>query len=159
MTMSDVDRMKVDLHGTPTTIAAIAALHTPARIVPRRTTPFQRSVWRLRAVIDRYRIASNGEIVLVLYSIDTAQFMDAYLPAKSCLGQRARDRTGMLAARNSLMSGCPQVTAAWQLLGVTVEIGGVGYWNPVRTTRGALPNGAELRPVTNLKVVTGCGVG
>jgi hypothetical protein len=29
----------------------------------------------------------------------------------------------------------------------------------VKTTRGALPNGAELRPVTNLKVLTGCGVG
>jgi len=70
MTLSDPDRMHVDLHGTPTTIEAIASLPTPPRIVPRRTTKFQRNVWRLRAVVDRYRIASNGEIVLVLYSID-----------------------------------------------------------------------------------------
>jgi hypothetical protein len=116
-------------------------------------------VWHLRSVIDRYRIASNGEIVLILYSIDSAQYMNAYLPNPHCLGPRARDRTGMIAARNQLTSRCAKVTPAWQLVGLTVDIGGVGFWNPNRTTRGALPNGAELRPVTNLKIVNGCGVG
>jgi hypothetical protein len=159
MTLSDAGVKQVNLHAKDTTIGDIAALHTPARIVPRRTSPFQRQVWRMHAVIDRYRIASNGEIVLILFSIDTGQFMDAYLPARNCLGARARDRTGILAARNELTSRCPKVTAAWQLLGITVEVGGVGFWNQVRTTRGALANGAELRPVTNLKVLTGCGVG
>jgi hypothetical protein len=159
MNMSDVDRMKVNLHPEDTTIATIAALHDPRSIIPRRTTAFQRHVWRVRAVVDRYRIASNGEIILILYSIDTGQFMDAYLPSKPCLVPRARDRTGMLSARRAFTSRCPNVTAAWQLIGITVEIGGVGYWNPVRTTRGALQNGAELRPVTNLKIVTGCGIG
>jgi hypothetical protein len=158
MNLSDADRMKVNLHPQATTIAALAALHDPRSIVPRRTTAFQRRVWQMRAVVDRYRIASNGEIVLILYSIDTGQFMDAYLPAKECLGSKARDRTGMIAARRSLTSQCPRVTAAWQLVGISVEIAGVGFWNPSTTTRGALPNGAELRPVTNLKVVSGCGV-
>jgi len=159
MTLSDVDRMKVNLHPEQTTIAAIAALHDPRSIIPRRTTAFQRQVWRMRAVVDRYRIASNGEIILILYSIDTGHFMDAYLPAKRCLVPKSRDRTGMLSARSAFTSKCPTVTAAWQLLGITVEVGGVGYWNPVRTTRGSLPNGAELRPITNLKIVTGCGIG
>jgi hypothetical protein len=155
MNLSDADRMKVNLHPEDTTIAAIAALHDPTSIVPRRTTTFQRQVWRLRAVVDRYRIASNGEIILILYSIDTGQFMDAYLPSLPCLVKRARDRTGMLSARKEWTSRCPSVTAAWRLIGVTVDVGGVGYWNPVRTTRGALANGAELRPVTNLKIVSG----
>ena len=155
MNLSDVDRMKVNLHPEDTTISAIAALHDPRSIVPRRTTPFQRRVWRLRAVVDRYRIASNGEIVLILFSIDTNQFMNAYLPSVPCLVKRARDRTGMLSARKAWTSRCPKVTPAWRLIGVTVEVGGVGYWNPVRTTRGALKNGAELRPVTNLKIVSG----
>lgn len=158
MNLSDADRMKVNLHPEDTTIAAIAALHDPRTIGPRRTTAFQRQVWRLRAVVDRYRIASNGEIILILYSIDTGQFMDAYLPSRPCLVPRSRNRTGMLSARNAFTSRCPAVTAAWQLIGITVEVGGVGYWNPVRTTRGALQNGAELRPVTNLKIITGCGV-
>jgi hypothetical protein len=159
MTLSDPDRMKVNLHGEDTTISAISALHAPARIIPRRTTTYQRQVWKMRAVVDRYRIASNGEIILILYSIDTGQYMDAYMPAKQCLGPRARDRTGMIAARNAFTSRCPAVTPAWNLIGITVEIGGVGFWNPNKTTRGALANGAELRPVTNLQIVTGCGIG
>jgi hypothetical protein len=159
MTLSDPDRMRVDLHGADTSIPAIAALHPPLRITPYRTTQFQKHVWHLRAVVDRYRIASNGEIVLILFDIDSGRFMDAYIPAKACLGRDARDRTGILSARSQLTSRCPTVTWQWQLVGITVEIGGVGFWNPVKTTRGALPNGAELRPVTNLRVVTGCGVG
>jgi hypothetical protein len=159
MTLSDPMRRLVDLHGTTTSIGDIAKLKAPARTPRTRSTPFQRRVWHLRTVIDRYRIASNGEIVLVLYSIDTAQYMDAYLPNPHCLGAGARDRTGMISARKQLTSHCPTVTAAWQLLGATVELGGVGFWNPSRATRGALSNGAELRPVTNLEIVNGCGIG
>lgn len=159
MTLSDRQRRLVDLHRLPTSIAAIAKRRTPASTPMNRTTSFQRHVWRLRTVVDRYRIASNGEIVLILYSIDSAQYMNAYLPNPHCLGRRARDRTGMLSAREQLTSHCPPATAAWQLLGVTVDLAGVGFWNPSRDTRGALPSGAELRPVTNLRVVSGCGIG
>ena len=158
MTLSDTERKAVELDREPTTIAGIARQIRPPLIPARRSTAFQRRVWGLRVVVDRYRIASNGEVVLILYSIDTGQFMDAYLPARQCLGARARDRTGVLAARHELMSRCPRPTASWQLVGITVEIAGVGFWNPSTSTRGALPNGAELRPVTNLKVVSGCGV-
>lgn len=159
MTISDLDRGRVRFDRLPTTLSDIASLASPQEITIRRATRFQLNTWRLRVVVDRYRIASNGEIVLVLYSIDSAQYMDAYLPSPQCLGPRARDRTGMISARKQLTSHCPTVTAAWQLLGATVELGGVGFWNPSRATRGALPNGAELRPVTNLKIVNGCGIG
>jgi hypothetical protein len=159
MTLSDPQRNTVVLHGTPTTIADVAKLPAPARTPQSRTTSFQRRVWRMRAVIDRYRIASNGEIVLILYSIDSAQYMNAYLPNPHCLGRRARDRTGMIAARKQLTDRCPVVRPLWQLLGITVDLAGVGFWNPSRVTRGALPNGAELRPLTNFKIVNGCGIG
>jgi hypothetical protein len=159
MTLSDVDRAAVDLHGATTTIAALAKLAPPKRIVAARMTAFERRVWRLHAVVDRYRIASNGEIVLILYSIDTGQYMDVYLANPTCLGQRARNRSGMVTARRELTSHCPQVTAAWQLLGATVDVAGVGFWNPSTRTRGALANGAELRPLTSLRIVSGCGVG
>jgi hypothetical protein len=158
MTLSDRDRRTVDLRRHPTTIADIASQPVPARVPVRRTTLFQRGVWRLQTVLDRYRIASNGEIVLVLYSIATGQYMNAYMPNPHCLGPRARDRTGMVAARRQL-AACPTPTPQWFLIGATVEVAGVGFWNPVRTTRGALPNGAELRPVTNFRLIAGCGVG
>ena len=159
MTLSDPDRAKVHLDRIPTTIANLAAQTPPRTIGVRRTTGFQLVSWRMQAVVDRYRIASNGEIVLVLYDIPSNMYMDAYLPNPHCLGARARDRTGMIAARAAFTDHCPHATAQWQLLGATVDISGVGFWNPVHTTRGALPNGAELRPLTNLSIVSGCGVG
>jgi len=158
-TLSDPDRAKVHLDRIPTTIPNLAAQQAPQAIVARRTTGFQLVSWRMQAVVDRYRIASNGEIVLVLYDIPSDTYMDAYLPNPHCLGPRARDRTGMLAARKVFTERCPHATTQWQLLGATVDVSGVGFWNPVRTTRGALPDGAELRPLTNLSIVSGCGVG
>jgi hypothetical protein len=159
MTLSDVDRATVNLRGETTTIADLAKLTPPKRVVAARTTMFERRVWRLHAVVDRYRIASNGEIVLILFSIDAGEYMDVYLPNPACLGQRARNRSGMVTARQQFTSHCAQVTAAWQLLGATVDVAGVGFWNPSKRTRGALANGAELRPLTNLRIVSGCGVG
>jgi hypothetical protein len=158
MTLSDKDRRKVALTPTPTMIADIAALRPPARIVPRRTTGFQRHVWQLQTVLDRYRIASNGELVLILYSIQTGQYMNAYMPNPDCLSRLTRDRAGILAARAG-MAACPQPVPVWNLVGLTIDISGVGFWNPNKTTRGALANGAELRPVTSFKIVAGCGVG
>jgi hypothetical protein len=159
MAFSDSDRMTVSPTPQTTTIAKIAKLATPSDITKARTSKFQRTVWHLHAVVDRYRIASNGEIVLILFSIDSGQYMNAYLPNPNCLSARTRDRNSIIAARKTFTSHCPRVTPAWLLLGATVDINGVGFWNPVRTTRGALPNGAELRPVTNLSIDFGCGVG
>jgi hypothetical protein len=159
-TLSDGDNSSVQLRpAEPTSIATIAARHGPQRISAGRDTAFQRQTWRLQTVVDRFRIASNGEIVLILFSIDTGVYMNAYLPNPDCLSARTRDRTGIVAARGEFRSRCGPASWEWQLLGATVDIAGVGFWNPVRDTRGALPNGAELRPVTNLKVLSGCGVG
>lgn len=158
MTLSDKANGTVNLHREPTSIAKIAAQRSPERITTARSTSFQRQVWRVRTVVDRYRIASNGEIVLVLFSIDSGQYMNAYLANPVCLGPKARDRTGMIAARRELTAHCPAATSEWKLLGVTVDLGGVGFWNPTHVTRGALPNGAELRPLTNFKIISGCGV-
>jgi hypothetical protein len=158
MTLSDADRGKVDLTRRATSIADLAELRSPGTIGLRRTSDFVRRDWRLRVVVDRYRIASNGEIVLILYSIPSGSYMNAYLPNPHCLTARTRDRTGILAARRALTDHCPHATASWQLLGASVDVSGVGFWNPVRTTRGGLPNGAELRPLTNLQIVSGCGV-
>jgi hypothetical protein len=157
MTLSDPDRTSVDIRRTPTTIADIARLSPPTRFPPRRRTLFQRRVWKLETVLDRYRIASNGEIVLILYSIASGQYMNAYMPNPRCLSRTSRNRTGLIAARRGL-GACPRPTPQWFLIGATVEIAGVGFWNPVRSTRGALPNGAELRPVTNFRIIGGCGV-
>src|SRR5437868_8763458 len=158
MTLSDPDRGQVNFGEAQTTIAQLAKLAPPARITPSRSD-FERHIWRLRTVIDRYRVASNGEVVLVLYSIDSAQYMNAYMPNPDCMSSSTRYRDGMVGARKAFTGACPTPTPSWQLLGATVDLAGVGFWNPVKTTRGALPNGAELRPVTAFKLIAGCGTG
>jgi hypothetical protein len=156
MALSDPQRGRIDFRPVETSIAQIAKLKPPRAIGPTRSTRFQRHRWRMAAVIDRYRIASNGEIVLILYSIQTARYMNVYFPNPRCLGPRSRDRAAIMAARKAFTSRCPRATAEWQLLGASVELAGIGFWNPSKATRGALPNGAELRPLTNFKIVDGC---
>jgi hypothetical protein len=157
MTMSDQDRSKVAWSPSQTSIGQIAKLASPARNPTRRSTGFQRRVWQLTAVIDRFRIASNGEIVLVLYDVPSAKYMNAYLPNPKCLSKQTRGRAEILAARKAITSDCQPVTKQWQFVGATVRLTGIGYWNPVRTTKGALPNGAELRPLIGFEPLQGCG--
>jgi hypothetical protein len=156
MNFADADRNRVDTTPVATSIQNISQLTPPAEIGLRRTTSFQRHAWKLDVVIDRYRIGSDGEIALVLYSIPTAQYMNAYLANPHCLAPGSRERARITAARQEFKTHCPPVTASWQLLGASAELTGIGFWNPLRNTRGALPNGAELRPVVDLQIVTGC---
>jgi hypothetical protein len=115
-------------------------------------------VWKLNdVVIERYRVASNGEIVLELFDIPSSTYMNAYLPAPSCMTSKATLRKAMVGARNALVSTCKAPTGDWQILGAHAKIAGLGFWNPVKTTQGALANGAELRPLVGLQITQGCG--
>jgi len=156
MTLSDTGKSAVKWVPTATTIPDIAKLTPPAKITTTRGT-FQKQVWKLHAVIERYRMASNGEVVLELYDIPTSMYMNAYMPSPQCLPTKARGRAQMLAARNGFLKDCPAITANWQMLGATADMSGVGFWNPVKTTLGALKNGAELRPLIDMKITQGCG--
>jgi hypothetical protein len=157
MNLSDTGSKSVRWSPAGTSIADIAKLAAPGRVSTSRTTQFQKQRWQVTAVVDQYRVASNGEIVLVLFDTGTSTYMDAYLSNPKCLASSARGRGEIVAARNAF-GRCPAPQTGWQPLGATVELSGVGFWNPLKTTKGALPNGAELRPVTGLKVVSGCGV-
>jgi hypothetical protein len=157
MTLSDTGKSAVHWAPTATSIPAIANLRAPVKITTARSSAFQKQAWKLTAVIERYRMASNGEIVFQLFDVPTSTYMNAYMPSSECLPSNARGRAQMLAARNGFLKDCPAVTADWQMLGATADLTGVGYWNPVKTTIGALKNGAELRPLIDVKITQGCG--
>lgn len=157
MTLSDTARASVKWAPSAASVADIANVAAPGKTPSARSTPFQKQVWQVSAVVDQYRVASNGEIVLVLFDIANSKYMNAYLPNPKCLSKTSRGRGEMIAARNAL-SRCPAPTIGWQPLGATVQLTGVGFWNPLHTTKGALPTGAELRPVTGLKILSGCGI-
>jgi hypothetical protein len=156
MTLSDATRWTVYPTPIRTSIPAIANLTAPKRITASRTTSFERQVWSLTAVIERYRIQSNGEIALELYDVPSSLYMNAYMPNPRCV-TNASHRSEILAARSAFTKDCGKPTAAWQTLGATVRLAGIGFWNPVKTTLGALGNGAELRPVIHFEPLQGCG--
>ncbi len=158
MNLSDAGSKSVKWSPAMASIADIAKMTAPAKAPASRTTPFQKQRWQVTAVVDQYRAASNGEIVLVLFDTGTSTYMDAYLSNPKCLSPTARGRGEIVAARDAFTSKCPAPQGTFQPLGATVQLTGVGFWNPVKTTKGALPNGAELRPVTGLTVLSGCGV-
>jgi hypothetical protein len=157
MTLSDTGRKAVQWSPAQTSIPDIAKLTAPKRVLASRSSSFQKQMWQVTAVIDRYRVASNGELVLELYDVPSATYMNAYMPNPQCLSSTTRGRAQILAARNAFASVCPAATGDWQMLGATAQLQGVGFWNPVRTTLGALANGAELRPVTSFTLMQGCG--
>ena len=157
MTLADNGK-SVNWNPQVTTLGDIAKLVAPAKITAARTTAFQKRVWKLNdVVIERYRLASNGELVLELYDVPSNTYMNAYIPSTSCMTTNAKLRKALIAARNGFMKPCPAPTADWQMLGAHAVIFGVGFWNPVKTTQGALPNGAELRPLVGLTITQGCG--
>jgi hypothetical protein len=157
MTLADNGK-SVNWNPLVTTIGDIAKLTAPARITASRSTSFQRRVWKLNdVVIERYRTASNGELVLELFDVPTSTYMNAYIPSTSCMTSNATLRKAMLGARNGFLKHCPAPNANWQMLGAHAVIFGVGFWNPVKTTQGALGNGAELRPLVGLTITQGCG--
>jgi hypothetical protein len=156
MTLSDAARSAVKWTPAATSIPDVAKIPAPAKAPAARTTPFQKQTWSVTAVVDQYRMQSNGEIALVLFDVGTSTYMNAYLPNPLCLSKASRGRSAMVAARTAL-GRCPAPQGGWQPLGATVQVTGVGFWNPLHTTKGALPTGAELRPVTGLTVLSGCG--
>jgi len=157
MTLSDTGRKTVQWNAAQTSIPDISKLTAPKKILASRSSSFEKQMWQLTAVIDRYRIASNGELVFELYDIPSATYMNAYMPNPQCLSSTTRGRAQLVSARNAFLSACPAATPDWQMLGATATLQGVGFWNPVKTTLGALGNGAELRPVTNFVLMQGCG--
>ncbi|HTO25980.1 MAG TPA: hypothetical protein VMJ49_08750 [Gaiellaceae bacterium] len=157
MTLSDTGKSAVNLNMAGTSIAALAKLTPPAKILASRNTSFVKQTWSMTVVIERYRVQSNGEIALELFDVPTQTYMNAYMPNPKCLSSKTRDRAQILAARSTFTKVCPAPQGTWQPLGATVQLGGVGFWNPVKTTLGALSNGAELRPVTYFNLLQGCG--
>ena len=153
-TLSDRDRSKVTLSPRPTTIGAIVARGIPRPLPRRRTTTFQRQTWEVVAQITEYRLAGG---VLHLTLSDDNTYVDATIPAPSCLPVTARARNSIIRAWTQFTSTCGHPTDHSQPLGAVAYVRGVGFWSGVRTGHGVAPNGATLSPVTGFRVVAGCG--
>jgi hypothetical protein len=154
-TLSDPDRAKVALAPRSTTIGGIVGRTTP-RPIPtrRRTTSFQKKTWQVAAQITEYRLIGN--VVHITLS-DQHTYVDAAIPAPSCLPATARARSAMIAAWRKFTTDCGHPTDQKQPLGAVGYVSGVGSWSAAHTGPGVAPNGATLSPVTGFRFVAGCG--
>ena len=115
-------------------------------------------MWQLTAVIERYRMASNGELVFELYDMPSGTYMNAYMPNPACLSSTTRGRAQILAARNAFTSACPARDGDLADARRDRDAPGRRVLEPGEGRRSARSaNGAELRPVTNFVLMQGCG--
>jgi hypothetical protein len=152
-TLSDPQRRSVDLSAKTTTIAEIAKRPYPRPLPRLRRTAFQRQAWEVVAQITQYRVETDG-VRLELF--DGGSYLNAVIPTPDCLTRTTRARAEIAAAFKFFAGECSRQTRDWQSLGAIVYVRGVGFWSQRRSLRGAAPNGAELHPVTGLRVVAGC---
>ena len=153
-TMSDIQRRAVQLASDSTTIGAISRRPFPRPTPRRRRTNYQFRAWQVVAQVTNYRIES-GAIRLILF--DAGTYLNAVIPAPSCLSARTRGRAAIAAAWKKFVLDCGTPKPEWQPLGAVIYISGVGFWSQRGLPRrGAASNGAELHPVTGFRVVAGC---
>jgi hypothetical protein len=135
----------------------IGALNKPAAPHPtplRRKTAYQRQAWTVVAQITQFRLMPDGSIELILF--DAGSYVRAGLPSPRCLSSSSRARRAVLAARARFVGRCGDPKPAEQDLGAVVNVSGVGFWSSRHLTSQAAPNGAELQPITNLRLIVGC---
>jgi hypothetical protein len=152
-TLSDTERRSVRLVPETTRIAEIGKRPFPRPIPRRRRTPFQRQTWQVVAQITSYRLERAG-VRLVLY--DAYSYMNAVIPVPACLSARTRARDDITTAWKEFSAICaPRPTSGWQSLGPIAYVSGIGFWGQ-KGLRGSARNGAELHPVTSIRIVAGC---
>jgi len=106
------------------------------------------------AQITQFRLFPDGSIEFVLY--DDNSYVRAGLPSPKCLTRNSRARRAILATRARFVARCGDPKPGWQDLGAVGYVTGVGFWSSRHLTSQAAPNGAELQPVTGLRLIVGC---
>jgi hypothetical protein len=153
-TFSDARRGLVDSTAQQTTIGSIRERRGPGRPPTRRSTAFQLHAWEVPAQVTSFKLDATGSVRLVLY--DHESYINAVIPSPSCLSARSRNRAEIAAAWQLFVGKCGKATSTWQSLGAIFFVRGIGFWGAKGPSRGGAPNGAELHPVTGLRIVAGC---
>ena len=152
-TLSDTGRSSVRLTPEDTTIADIGKRPFPRPLPKKRRTPFQRQAWQVVAQVTQFKLEADG-VRLVLF--DAGSYLNAVIPLPNCLTSQTRARGQIISTWRQFSSECSQPTPEWQSLGAIAYVRGIGFWGQKGLRRGGARNGAELHPVTSIRVVAGC---
>jgi hypothetical protein len=150
--LGDRDARRVEMTPRTTSIGALAGRQRPGRL-PARRDGFERQTWEVVAQITEYRLAPNGGVRLILF--DDHSYLRAELPPLACLTRRTPARGAIVDTRTRFLGMCGRALSAWRDSGAVAYVSGVGYWGS-RAVRQAAPNGAQLHPITSLRLIAGC---
>src|SRR5712691_4034466 len=114
-TGTDPQAGQIDLaHPAATTVEELAALPPPAYLpAGSRVAPTEMNVYRVGAVLVRYKLEADSDIHLVLRGI-TGRTMIVEIPSPSCVGSRSPFLAGITRARNQFRAAYPPATGTWQ---------------------------------------------
>jgi hypothetical protein len=153
-TFSDLQRTRVDVKPQSTTLGAIRERRGPGRAPTRRMTQYQLHTWEVPAQVTAFRLDATGSVRLV--SVRRQRVHQRRHPVSRVPVAAHAQRASILAAWHLFVDKCGHASSDWQPLGAIFFVRGLGFWGGKTPQRGGAPNGAELHPVTGLRVVAGC---
>jgi hypothetical protein len=150
--LGDHDARRVATTPRTTSIAALGARRRPEPL-PARRDGFERQTWEVVAQITEYRLAPDGSVRLILF--DDHSYLRAVLPPLACLTRRTPARSAIVGTRARFLEACGRALSDWRDSGAVAYVTGVGYWGS-RQVRQPAPNGAQIHPITSLRLIAGC---
>lgn len=154
-TLRDRAARRVDFRARWTTVSALRE-QRPSHAAT-RSGSVEFSAFRLRARLVRARLASNGDVDVVVADPDArARTMIVVFPSPSCT-RNAVQRWRMAVARATFLASCglPPAGNFGRMWGVAIFTG-VGFFDPGAVQPPAAPNAVQLHPVLRFRP-GGCG--
>jgi hypothetical protein len=156
-TGTDAGAKKIDLtKPTPTSIAALIALHAPSPIPPAtRVASAETTVWVVDGILTDYKIEDNpktgdSDYHLVLKDPSSNETMIVEIPAPGCVALSSPFKDDVASARTQFDA---QFTASgnFQSTNAPVRVTGIGMFDFPHGQRGYAQNGIELHPVLDIQ--------
>ncbi|HEY1351108.1 MAG TPA: hypothetical protein VGF67_15930 [Ktedonobacteraceae bacterium] len=154
-TGTDADAGRINLQSvTPTTIATLTALPTPASLPSNnRIQPTETTVFQLHDTLTEYKLENDSDYHLVLQ--DTAgKTMIVEIPDPACVGASSPLLSGVQRARSEF-DAMFTVTTSFKTANVPVTVIGVGFFDFLHGQTGVAPNGIELHAVLDVQFGSG----
>jgi hypothetical protein len=156
-TLSDEDRLRVNLKPVPSTVGQLIALPRQDLLPGNgRAAPVELTTYQIRAVLLEVRDENDHDIHLVVADpTDRSKTMIAEIVDPGCSGATESPQEPdfkRVREDSSLLFGAPVAGSPPPIkIGDTVEITGVGFFDFEHGASGAAPNVIELHPVLGIR--------
>jgi len=155
-TLSDEDAARVSFQPKPSSVAALRALTPPSALpADRRIAPTELTTFTVRARVQEFKLEDDNDIHVVVNEPGKPNdTMVIELVDPQCKGAvHAVHRDMMQTARNDFLGICGELARRFKDCEADVEVTGVGFFDSIHGQAGVAPNGIELHPVLEIRLV------